>query len=158
MWATCLSTPLLSLWPIVSDYIIYQIFMKCSVGVCYKRCYFRVSLVPTGSVTALPYSVSTQTFNLYWLLRVKFCVGDLHKKLQRNIAMRTLMFNLGCTHVKKCVAVLVNKCKVDVFAQQITGSQSPSYKCCHYDNPLLKKGISWSNNINNNHGLQPCGK
>jgi hypothetical protein len=60
MWATCLSTPLLALWPNVSDYIIYQIFMKFSVRVCYKRCYLRVSFVLNGSMTIRPHSVCTK--------------------------------------------------------------------------------------------------
>lgn len=123
MWATCLSTPLLSLWPNVSDYIIYQIFTKFSgVGVCYKHCYLRVSFVPTGSATVLAYSVSTHTSNTYCLLGVKFGVRDFHKTLQGNTATHTLMFSLGYTHVKRSVDVLDDKCKVYVFAQQITGS------------------------------------
>jgi len=56
------------------------------------------------------------------MLRVKFGVGDLQKMLQGNTATHTLMFSLVHTHVKKFVAVLDNKCKVYVFAQQITGS------------------------------------
>jgi hypothetical protein len=54
MWATCLSTPLLALWPNVSDYIIYQIFMKFTVGVCYKHCYLRVSFVPANWLSDSP--------------------------------------------------------------------------------------------------------
>ena len=56
------------------------------------------------------------------MLRVKFGVGDLQKMLQGNTATHTLMFSLVHTHVKKFVAVLDNKFKVYVFAQQITGS------------------------------------
>ena len=42
--------------------------------------------------------------------------------LQGNTATHTLMFSLGQTDVKKFVDIFDNKCKVCVFAQQITGS------------------------------------
>jgi hypothetical protein len=115
--------PLCWLSDLMSVTISFIRFMKFSVGVCCKHRHLRVSFVPTGSVTVIPYSVSTHTSNIYWLLRVKFGIGNLHKTLQGNTATHTFMFSLGYTHVRKFVNVLDNKCKVDVFAQQITGRQ-----------------------------------